>query len=246
MKNPEALVFQLRQHVNAMPDLETRPLKPESVAWLAQGSVLVEQVFQGEIATDPVFYVAEMDLLAQQPKHPPGRLINILHRALARAEAAAPMPRGGFITKGAAFDAYQVIGQVIARTKTDLLIVDPYMDERVLTHYAQQAPRGVTVRLLYDREYTKPDALIPGVMRWTKQFGSERPLEVRQSKRKSLHDRDLVIDGTRVWYMTQSLKDFADRSHGSIGEVDSEQAAMKIATYDLLWSEATKLEPSAT
>lgn len=242
MKNPETLVFQLRQHVQAMPDLGPRPLTLESVAWLATGSALVEQVYQGEISTEPVFYVAEMDLMAQQPTHPPGRLINILHRALARAEAAAPIPMGGFITKGATFDAYQVIGQVLLRAKTDILIVDPYMDEKVLTHFARQALQGVTVRLLSDREYTKPDVLLPGVMQWRKQFGTERPLEVRQAKRKHLHDRDLVIDGSGVWYMTQSLKDFATRSHASVGEVGSEQAAMKIATYDLLWSEATPLE----
>jgi len=243
MKNPEVLVLKLRQLITSMPDLATRPLKSEAVAWLAQGSVLVDQTYAGEVSVEPISFVAEMDLLSQRmPMHPTGRLINILHRALAKAEAATPVPAGGFIAKGAAFDAFQVIGQVLSQAKSDILVVDPYMDEKVLTHYVRQAANGVNIRLLADREYTKPDALLPAMARWKEQFGAERPLEIRFTKRKQLHDRDLMIDKVGVWYMTQSLKDFANRSHGSVAQVDAEQAAMKIATYELLWSEANKLE----
>lgn len=236
------LVFKLRQLINSMPALEARPLPRDAVAWLAQCSVVVAQTYEGRISPDPSSFNFEMDSLAGPYVHSPAKLINILHRALAIAETDAPMPSGGFITKGATFDAYQVVGEVLRQAKSDVLIIDPYMDERVLTDYAKLAPEGVSMRLLTDREYTKPDALLPGMTRWKAQFEGKRPLEIKFTKRKMLHDRDLVVDRTGVWYMTQSLKDFANRSHGSIAEVDPQQAAMKIDTYELLWTDATPIQ----
>ena len=83
----------------------------------------------------------------------------ILHRALAAAELRAPVSaKGSFIPAGNAFDAMSAIGKVLGTAKHDVLIVDPYMDEKALTDFASLAvaTRPLEVRLaparvLHDR-----------------------------------------------------------------------------------------------
>ena len=57
----------------------------------------------------------------------------IVHEALAKAELNAPATaQGSFIAAGSTFDAFAAVGKVLAEAKTDVLMVDPYADEKVL------------------------------------------------------------------------------------------------------------------
>jgi hypothetical protein len=79
-----------------------------------------------------------------------------LHRALAHAELRAPLPaRSAFIPAGNAFDAMVAVGKVLGGTTLDVLIVDPYMDEKALTDFAPLAPDRVAIRLLADEDSHK-------------------------------------------------------------------------------------------
>ena len=50
---------------------------------------------------------------------------SILYRTLAKAEANAPAAaRGGFVGVGAALDALQVVGKVLAQAKQEILIIE--------------------------------------------------------------------------------------------------------------------------
>jgi hypothetical protein len=72
----------------------------------------------------------------------------IMHRALARAELRAPVAsQGAFIAAGNSFEAFAAVGKVLSAVTTDVLIVDPYADEKLLTDYAMQAPEGIGVRV---------------------------------------------------------------------------------------------------
>jgi len=58
-------------------------------------------------------------------------ITGVLYRALAAAELRAPVSaKGSFILAGNAFDAMAAIGKVLEAAKRDVLIVDPYMDEK--------------------------------------------------------------------------------------------------------------------
>ena len=67
------------------------------------------------------------------------------------------------------------VGKVLSKAKADVLILDPYMDEKTLTDFAPLAPERVQIRLLADKKYHKP-TLAPAVSRWQSQFGASRPL----------------------------------------------------------------------
>lgn len=234
--NPESLYLQLKKLVAEAPIFNSGPIGPEAHQWLGRASLLVEAA-NGPGSLDAIKFRSAADYL-HSTGHP-HQITTILHRALAIAEAAAPAAtRGGFIAKGAGFDALQVIGQVLAHATRDAFIVDPYMDRCVFTDFATLAAEGVSIKPMFDREYTNPDLITPSLSRWISQYKDSRPIEVRQTRRKALHDRDIIIDGDQVWNLTQSLKNFAGRSFAGVSRVDDEHAAMKREAYMQVWNES--------
>jgi hypothetical protein len=165
-------------------------------------------------------------------------IVAILHRALAHAELLAPAAsQGSFIAAGNEFQAFARLAKVLEQARTDLLIVDPYMDEVVLTDFAPLAKDGIHIRLLAAEGRAKP-TLEPAASRWVTQYRSNRPLELKLADAKMMHDRLILIDGKAAWLVTQSFKDFAKRSHGSIALADPEAGKMKIAAYEGIWRAA--------
>lgn len=165
----------------------------------------------------------------------------VLYRSLAAAELAAPASeQGAFIAAGNELDAYAAISKLIASATKDLLIVDPYMDGKALSDFMPSAEEGVTLRIMVDEAAMKL-TLAPALEKWKLQFGVSRPLEVRLASPRSLHDRLVVVDGIEVWSLTQSLKDFASRSHGSVLKAGTETASLKVNAYDRMWQEARSI-----
>lgn len=237
MTDPESLYLQLGQLVSEMPQLVFCPITPETNRWLGRAAQLVRAVDNGADAA--IFEMACNNLNIVGLRETNAQTIEaIVFRALASAEARAPSAaRGGFVGKGAALDALQVIGSVLAQARRDLCIVDPYMDSKVFTDFAPTSAPTVAVRLLSDSHYTKPDAVRPAMSRWRQQFPN-RFIEIRLAAPRALHDRLILADGQLAWSLTQSLKDFANRSPALVQKVDSDIAAMKIEFYDQVWRAA--------
>jgi hypothetical protein len=121
--------------------------------------------------------------------------------------------------------------------KTDVLIVDPYLDETILTKFGGSIPDGASLRLLSDQTSVKA-SLPPAARTWASQHGAARSLAFRLPPPKVLHDRLAIIDKSVAWTLTQSFKDFAKRSPAEIVRAD-DTAALKIAAYETIWIGAT-------
>jgi hypothetical protein len=160
---PEALYLQLGSLVAQMPDLANGPITPEMNQWLGRAAALIEEAGDQASATRLQNCAQFLDSI--------NRALNaqaiaaIVHHALAKAELKAPAAvQGTFIAAGQ-----------LGTAKTDVLMVDPYADEKALTDYAVLAPDQVSVRLLADQaDYKK--SLKPAAERWVQQFGQTRPL----------------------------------------------------------------------
>lgn len=236
--DPQALYLQLGQLIAEMPDLAgNAPITPEVNRWLGRAVHLIRE--SGSRVDSIGLAVACDNMIGPMREMNVQKIMAIVYRALARAEANAPAAaRGGFIGVGAALDALQLVASVLAEAKRDILIVDAYMDGKVFTDFAPQAPAGVNVRLLADSFYTKPGTLAPFATRWGQQYGTERPLDVRLSPARALHDRLIQADGARVWSLTQSLKDIAGRSPALLQRVDADIAEKKVDFYERVWGES--------
>ena len=126
--------------------------------------------------------------------------------------------------------------ELLQTANSDVLIVDPYMDETALTEFGAAVPAGVLLRLLADQNTHKP-TLQSAATRWASQHGVNRPIQVRLAAHRTLHGRAIFIDQTTAWTLTQSLKDFAKRSPAEIVRAD-DIAALKIAAYEVIWAGA--------
>jgi hypothetical protein len=234
--DPEALYVQLGRLVETIQDLDLDEYQLPSTTqrWLGRAAALIEEA--GDISDTVLFRTALGALTGVYTRDRARQDIAlILHRALAVAELRAPVSaQGTFIPAGNSFDAFAAMGKVLGTATRDILIVDPYLDEKALTDFAPLAQEGVSIRLLADGSGHKP-TLIPASKRWVTQYGTARPLDVRLAPARTLHDRVIIADAAGVWVLTQSLNAFAGRSPASIVRVDQETAALKVSAYDAIW-----------
>jgi hypothetical protein len=237
----ESLYLQLGHLVATMPDLNGGGwTTPEGRVWLGRAAALVGA--DGNLADQVSFNVACDALGSVLHSQNVQTIISILYRALARAEQAAPAAlQGQFIHAGDTLSAFAAVAKVFARAKSDLLLVDAYADQTIITDFAVTAPDRVQLRILAGDKESRKVALRPAVERWAKQFGAGRPLSVRVAPAASLHDRLVLVDGSEVWALGQSFNAMALRSHTSILRADPELAAQKVAAYGAIWGAAVTL-----
>jgi hypothetical protein len=195
-----------------------------------------------KVGTDEIsLKLASERLIGSQGTQGADEVQTLLYRLLATAELKAPASeQGAFIAAGNQLDAYVAVTKVLAMASRNLLVVDPYMDGQALIDFLPSANEGVALRVLADKASVKP-TLAPATGKWKGQFDTKRPLEVRLSPARSLHDRLVIVDQREAWSFTQSLKDFANRAHGSVMKADAETAALKIDAYEQLWNAAQPL-----
>ncbi|WP_145902249.1 MULTISPECIES: hypothetical protein [Sphingobium] len=85
------------------------------------------------------------------------------------------------------------------------------------------------------------EELRPATEASVQQYGSKRPLRVRQVAKSLLHDRLLVVDGKEAWDISQSLNASAKGSPATITKSRADRAELKVATYEPLFDEAISL-----
>jgi hypothetical protein len=231
----ETLYRQLGRLLETMPDFNTGGgLTSEQMQWLARGRALIAEVDVGTV----VEFDTASDMISQGyvSKYLP-RAIFAIHKALARAELDAPAAaRGAFIPAKNSFDAFAAINKILQSAKKDVFIVDPYLDEAVLTEFGGSIPSAVTLRLLSDQSSVKASLKLAATS-WVAQHKADQPLQVRLAKPKELHDRLIIVDGTVAYTLTQSLKDFAKRAPAEIVRAD-DTAELKISAYEEIWTAA--------
>ncbi|MFS2096283.1 hypothetical protein ACCC96_25060 [Pseudomonas sp. Pseusp11] len=240
----EALYTQLGQLIVDMPDLRNHEWNtPAGQRWLGRATALLEE--SGNAVDALTFKVTAQGLSSDpyQPGHAAAvqRLTAVLHHALAVAELRAPATaQNGFIPVGEPFTALTAIAGVMAEATDSILLVDPYADRNLLTEYAVQAAEQISIRVLTDSYSLKP-GLAPAKQAWINQYGDSRPLDIRLTPARSLHDRLIIVDERAVWSLGQSFNALGTRSPTALVRVNEETALLKVQAYEQLWASATLL-----
>jgi hypothetical protein len=236
------LYQQLGRLLETPPDLSTYQacVQPTALQWLGRGHALVKAV-NVSAGFDAIGFSNAVDSMRTAAwSSGVQRVFQILYRALGHCELHLPAgSAGSFVPVGNSFDAFAALSKIFAAATTDVMIVDPYMDQAALVEFGLAVPEGVPLRLLADANGYKA-TLQPAAQRWIIQYRTSRPLSVRLAPAKSLHDRAIFINRHEAWTITQSLKDFAKRAPAEIVRADS-IAALKLDAYEVIWAAASVL-----
>jgi hypothetical protein len=112
------------------------------------------------------------------------------------------LPSQGVFFNGQIFDAYELMSRIIRSAKKEIILIDNYIDESVLTHLSK---RNTNVDAII---YTKSISWVLhlDLERHNSQYPSISIRELRQS-----HDRFLIIDRKELYHIGASLKDLGKR-----------------------------------
>ena len=111
-------------------------------------------------------------------------------------------PKQGIFFNGQVFDAWQFISGLVKKAKTNLTLIDNYVDESVLSLFAKKK-KGVSVDI-YTKNISR--ALSEDAKKFNAQYG-----ELTLHKFNASHDRFLLIDKTDVYHIGASLKDLGKK-----------------------------------
>jgi hypothetical protein len=234
--SPEDLYRRIGRLIEECPTFAgISPLSIEQLTWLGRAEALIA-------ASGDTLAAAEFGAARSSLAYPTMRasglqnVMLVLYGVLGKSELAAPAAaQGAFIPVGNAFDAYAAVAKIFASATTDILVVDPYMDDTMLLDFGGAVPANVALRLLSDNGTAKA-ALGPAATKWKAQYQQQK-LEVRLAPARTLHDRAILVDRKDAWTVTQSLKDLAKRSPAEIVRV-ADIATLKIAAYEQIWNTA--------
>ena len=234
----EGLYRKLGRLIEVFPDLGIHPTPHSVHSWLGQACALVEMT---GILGDNIFLATAINRLNtagwQSASH---EITAIVFRAFAKAELNAPPSLAGvFIPVGNSFDAFSIIAKLLKSAKNEVFIIDPYLDEVILTEFLVSAPSEIKLRLMADKRNLKPSLKLASI-KWIQQYGDQKPLVVRVAPVNALHDRMMIIDSAITWSLTQSFNGIAKRSPAEFIRTD-DTASLKITAYEEIWEQSKQL-----
>jgi hypothetical protein len=112
------------------------------------------------------------------------------------------LPNQGIFFEGQIFDAYVFVADILKKAKTDIILIDNYVDETVLTLLAKRS-KDVHATI-YTRAISKQLQLD------LKKHNSQYPLIEIKIYAHS-HDRFLIVDQTELYHLGASLKDLGKK-----------------------------------
>lgn len=112
------------------------------------------------------------------------------------------LPTQGIFFDGQIFDAYVFVAGLIKKAKSQIILIDNYIDESTLIHLSKKQ-KNVKVILL-TKNISK--GLLLDIKKANDQFGNFEVLCFNAS-----HDRFLILDETEIYHLGASLKDLGKK-----------------------------------
>ena len=112
------------------------------------------------------------------------------------------LPTQGIFFDGQIFDAYVFVAGLIKKAKSQIILIDNYIDESTLIHLSKKQ-KNVKV-MLFTKNISK--GLFLDIKKANDQFGN---FEV--SSFNASHDRFLILDETEIYHLGASLKDLGKK-----------------------------------
>ena len=112
------------------------------------------------------------------------------------------IPTQGIFFEGQVFDAYELFSKIIRKAKTNIILIDNYIDETTLIHLAKKNPK--VQALILTHPISKELEL--DIQKVNQQYGNFKIKKFNKS-----HDRFLIIDQKEIYHLGASLKDLGKK-----------------------------------
>ena len=159
--------------------------------WATQ--VLKQYVFNG--------YAINSDKITHERFKELENSVHTLQNRLELLEDKTIKPSQGIFYNGEIFDAYKFISDLIKSSKKEIILLDNYIDESILTLFSKNQNIQITI---YTKTITKQLKL--DLQKYNAQYNSIIIKEFKNS-----HDRFLIIDKEEVYHIGASLKDLGKK-----------------------------------
>jgi len=223
-----ALLAELRALAANVPDFATySPSSRLHLEWLGKAHALILRWNR----TEALLFKNASDFLGLDATRDMNiaRLLGTLHCAIADLEFQVPdLPHQAF-GPGAVYDFHKALIDLLTTATSELLIVDPYVDEQIFDAYISTVAPNVVVRVLTSK-YSA--SLSPAVQK----FISQKKMSVEVRSTQEIHDRVIFIDGHSCWVLGQSIKDAAKSKPTYMAPLASDTSQLKKAEYERIWN----------
>jgi len=126
-----------------------------------------------------------------------------IEKILDAIESKKVSPKQAIFFDGQFFDAYQLVSDLIRSAKKSIILIDNYIDDRVLVQFTKRKVHlPVTI-------YTNP--MNPVLKLDVNRFNVQYP-QIELKTVKKFHDRYLIIDRKTVYHFGASLKDLGKKT----------------------------------
>lgn len=140
-----------------------------------------------------------------------------------------------FIGRGQEHDAYVEIRRILQLAQHSLYIVDPYVDDSLLTLIATVQARPLNARILTSK--IPPDFKLE-----VQKFSQQHPQILVDVRRTSdFHDRFVIIDGRQCFHLGASIKDAGKKAFMMSAIEDSQNTSTVIMQQQSSWQNGTPL-----
>ena len=158
-------------------------------------------------------------------------MLSVLRSAVAQLRWKLPDPKQVFIPSGSPHDAYIEIRSIIRQATTEVLIIDPWVDE-TLWPLLTNLPAGCWIRIL--GEHLKGDFKIEAA-----KFLAQHGVSIQVRTTSKYHDRFIVLNGKRCFHLGASIKDAGNKAF-ALSEFERPQLiAVTLADAEAEWATAT-------
>ncbi len=137
--------------------------------------------------------------LIEQKQYKTDDKVNMILNAI---EDKSIKPKQGIFYDGQVYDAYIFVSDLIKSAKKDIILIDNYIDESVLTLLSKRE-QNISVTI-YTKNITKQLQL--DLEKYNAQYS-----KIELKKFTSSHDRFMIIDEKEVYHIGASLKDLGKK-----------------------------------
>jgi hypothetical protein len=117
-------------------------------------------------------------------------------------ENKAQIPAQGIFFEGQVFDAYELTSRIIRTAKTNIILIDNYVDESTIVHLAKKHKKVQAFILTHPLS----SQLQLDIQKANEQYGKFVVKHFNKS-----HDRFLIIDHKEIYHLGASLKDLGKK-----------------------------------